>query len=69
MDQWVLSRLADCVETVESSLKEYNFSRATTAMYTFWVHDLCDVYLELSKVAPSSHCRNMTRAGCACGRV
>merc|ERR1712106_598910 len=28
---------------------EYNFPQATTALYNFWLYELCDVYLEYLK--------------------
>jgi len=48
-DRWILSRLRHAVEAVNSSLAEFKFADACEAMYNFWLHDLCDVYLELTK--------------------
>ena len=45
MDRWILSRLARAVEDVNSGFAEYNFPQATTAIHSFWIYDLCDVYL------------------------
>eukprot|EP00026_Physarum_polycephalum_P001453 Phypoly_transcript_01455.p1 GENE.Phypoly_transcript_01455~~Phypoly_transcript_01455.p1 ORF type:complete len:1115 (+),score=189.55 Phypoly_transcript_01455:428-3346(+) len=54
IDQWVLSRLAEFVENVNGGFRQLNFSKATTACYNFWMYDLCDNYLEMSKPIFSS---------------
>ena len=54
MDRWVLSRLALAVEQTNSGMEEYNFPQATSALYNFWLYDLCDVYLEYLKPVFSS---------------
>jgi len=49
MDKWILSRMAYAVEQVNIGFQEYNFPQATTALYNFWLYELCDVYLEYLK--------------------
>ena len=49
VDRWLLSRLAAAVIDVEAGFKGLNLARATTAVYRFWRHELCDVYLEYCK--------------------
>jgi len=49
MDRWILSRLALVVEQTNTGFKDYNFPQATSALYSFWLYDLCDVYLEYLK--------------------
>ena len=49
MDRWILSRMASAVEATNEGLEQYNFPQATTALYNFWLYDLCDVYLEYLK--------------------
>merc|ERR1719435_856142 len=49
MDRWILSRMAYAAEQVNIGFKEYNFPQATTALYNFWLYELCDVYLEYLK--------------------
>eukprot|EP00758_Cryptobia_borreli_P005671 Tbor_TRINITY_DN4958_c0_g1::TRINITY_DN4958_c0_g1_i1::g.9618::m.9618/K01873/VARS, valS; valyl-tRNA synthetase len=48
---WILSRLdyatSECVAGFAEGV--YDFSRPTQSAYSFWLYDLCDVYLELSK--------------------
>jgi len=49
MDRWILSRMAYATEQVNTGFMEYNFPQATTALYNFWLYELCDVYLEYLK--------------------
>merc|ERR1711990_904910 len=49
IDKWILSRLANCVELCNKGFKEYDFPGITTAIYNFWLYELCDVYLEAIK--------------------
>merc|ERR1719462_967903 len=49
MDRWILSRLSVAVEELAKGFDEYNFPSATTALYNFWLYELCDVYLEVLK--------------------
>lgn len=49
MDRWILSRLAAAAEACERGFKEYDFPHYTTAIYNFWLYELCDVYLECTK--------------------
>ena len=49
LDSWVMSRLAEAVELTNQGFETYNFPQATTAMYNFWLYDLCDVFLEAVK--------------------
>jgi valyl-tRNA synthetase len=51
IDSWMLSRLSNMVEKVNSSMQAYEFAEATTALYNFWLYELCDVYLEAIKPA------------------
>merc|ERR1719445_1486314 len=54
MDRWILSRMASAVESTNEGLQLYNFPQATSALYNFWLYDLCDVYLEYLKPVFSS---------------
>ncbi|KAJ3609329.1 hypothetical protein NHX12_023852, partial [Muraenolepis orangiensis] len=49
MDRWVCSRLYSTVLQCERGLEAYELSSVTAAIYTFWVHSLCDVYIECIK--------------------
>lgn len=46
LDAWILHRLNTAIETTTDSLEQYNFMAATTAVYSFCLYDLCDVYIE-----------------------
>ncbi|KAH9580058.1 Methionyl/Valyl/Leucyl/Isoleucyl-tRNA synthetase [Trypanosoma melophagium] len=49
--QWILSRLDVAVEECTRGFSEgsYDFALSTNAAYRFWLYELCDVYLELTK--------------------
>nr|KAG5705773.1 hypothetical protein BaRGS_027432 [Batillaria attramentaria] len=49
LDRWILSRLSQAVELCEQGFQMYEFPTATTAMYNFWLYELCDWYLECIK--------------------
>ena len=49
MDCWILSRLGVAIQECNAGFKEYNFPQATTALFNFWLYELCDVYLEVIK--------------------
>ena len=42
------------MEATNTGFAEYNFPAATSALYNFWLYDLCDVYLEYLKPVFSS---------------
>mmetsp|Transcript_49822 Transcript_49822/g.153860 ORF Transcript_49822/g.153860 Transcript_49822/m.153860 type:complete len:1584 (+) Transcript_49822:1327-6078(+) len=48
-DRWILSRLSACAEKSNKAFEKYEFANATTATYSFFLYDLCAVYLELLK--------------------
>ncbi|XP_067830029.1 valine--tRNA ligase [Heptranchias perlo] len=49
IDRWILSRLSHAVELCDRGFKLYDFPGITTAIYNFWLYELCDVYLECLK--------------------
>jgi len=49
IEKWILSRLDNSCTTANDSLKAFFISEAVTAIHNFWLHDLCDVYLECMK--------------------
>ena len=64
MDRWILSRLSSTLKACESSLENFNFHLATSALKTFFYSNFCDVYLETTKMnthssgpAAMSNCR------------
>jgi len=48
-DRWILSRLSACAQKANNAFEKYEFANATTATYSFFLYELCDVYLELLK--------------------
>uniref|UniRef100_A0A4W6DB77 Valine--tRNA ligase, mitochondrial n=1 Tax=Lates calcarifer TaxID=8187 RepID=A0A4W6DB77_LATCA len=49
MDRWICSRLYSTVLQCEQAFEAYELHTVTSALYSFWVHSLCDVYLEYVK--------------------
>ena len=49
IDQWILTRLDETVESVDQLLEKFEFAKACEIIYHFAWDDLCDWYLELSK--------------------
>jgi len=49
MDKWILSRLSAATIASNEGFQTYDFPKTTTAIYNFWLYDLCDVYLESIK--------------------
>ncbi|XP_020102255.1 valine--tRNA ligase, mitochondrial 1-like [Ananas comosus] len=47
--KWILSVLNKAVAKTVSSLESYKFSDATTAVYSWWQFQLCDVFIEAIK--------------------
>ena len=48
-DRWILSRLCAAAVRANAGFDGYQFAEVTTAVYNFWLYELCDVYLELIK--------------------
>ena len=48
-DRWILNRASVAIADANTAFKEYTFQQCTTAVYNFWLYDLCDVYLEATK--------------------
>ncbi|KAH8739552.1 valyl tRNA synthetase [Cryptosporidium ryanae] len=48
-DYFITFRLMECIRTVKISFENYLFSDVVSAVYNFWLYELCDVYLELVK--------------------
>ncbi|CAE7209191.1 Vars1, partial [Symbiodinium sp. KB8] len=48
-DRWILSRLSFSAQKANDGMTKYEFANVTTATYSFFLYELCDVYLELLK--------------------
>ncbi|KAG7499911.1 valine-tRNA ligase, mitochondrial [Solea senegalensis] len=49
MDRWICSRLYSTVSQCEQAFESYELHAVTSALYDFWLHSLCDVYMEYVK--------------------
>ncbi len=49
MDKWILSRFNATICETRRSLEADNLMSATQAIYSFWLYELCDVYIEAIK--------------------
>ncbi|KAH9507439.1 hypothetical protein Btru_058081 [Bulinus truncatus] len=49
MDLWILSRLSQAVKLCNEGMENFEFPTMTTAIYNFWLYELCDWYLECIK--------------------
>lgn len=47
--QWILSVLNKTISKIIHSLESSEFSQATTAVYSWWQYQLCDVFIEVIK--------------------
>ncbi|KAM9340530.1 valine--tRNA ligase, mitochondrial [Symphorus nematophorus] len=49
MDKWICSRLYSTVVQCEQAFEAYELHTVTSALYSFWLNCLCDVYMECVK--------------------
>ncbi|MCO5569532.1 hypothetical protein L7F22_023246 [Adiantum nelumboides] len=49
--KWILSVLNKAISKTNSCLAAYDLSGATTAVHSWWLYQLCDVFIEASKPA------------------
>ncbi|XP_031442520.1 valine--tRNA ligase, mitochondrial [Clupea harengus] len=49
IDRWICSRLLSTVRQCEEGFHGYELHAVTAALHSFWLHSLCDVYLECIK--------------------
>lgn len=48
-DKWILHKLNEAINSVDSALEGYRFNEAANILYGFWWNEFCDWYLELVK--------------------
>jgi valyl-tRNA synthetase len=60
VDQWLYTRLAITIESVNEALKNYRFHEAAQSVYQFFWGDFCDWYIEWVK--PELQSANRERA-------
>ncbi len=49
VDRWLLSRLAEAVNTARAAYDSYNLQEVCAILYRFFWNELCDWYIEVSK--------------------
>lgn len=49
VERWIFHRLNEAVRRIDTSLQERAFMAATSAVYHYWLYELCDVYIEAIK--------------------
>lgn len=49
VEKWILHKLAEASKATNEALDSRDFLTSTTAIYNFWLYELCDVYIENSK--------------------
>lgn len=49
VERWVYHKLNQATTELNKALSERNFMAATSAAYSFWLYELCDVYIEAAK--------------------
>ncbi|KAF8752955.1 Class-I aminoacyl-tRNA synthetase [Rhizoctonia solani] len=49
VEKWILHKLDVAAVDTNKALEERNFMTATTAVYNFWLYELCDVFIEAMK--------------------
>ena len=47
--KWILSRLNAATKSITDAMYAYDFATSTSAVYSFWQYELCDIYIELAK--------------------
>lgn len=49
VDKWILHKLNEATKEVQANFEITNLMQATSAIHSFWLYDLCDVYIEAIK--------------------
>ncbi|KAG5359742.1 Valine--tRNA ligase [Yarrowia sp. C11] len=49
VEKWILHKYTHASKIADEALQHNNFMDSTTAVYNFWLYELCDVYIENSK--------------------
>mmetsp|Transcript_11288 Transcript_11288/g.11328 ORF Transcript_11288/g.11328 Transcript_11288/m.11328 type:complete len:923 (+) Transcript_11288:182-2950(+) len=49
VNQWMVSRLSNTIQLVDTHFNNYDFGEAVQVLYSYWLHEFCDIYLEAIK--------------------
>lgn len=63
-DKWILSRLANTLKFTNDAMEKFNFHLTTKAWKKFFYENLCDVYLESTKLDLWNGSKEDARAHC-----
>ena len=44
MDKWIMSKLSVLADDANKGFAEYDFPMVTTAIYNFWLYELCVMF-------------------------
>ena len=48
-ENWILARLNQTITLVIENMSEYNLGEATNNIYSWWLYDFCDNFIEIAK--------------------
>ncbi|KAG9124426.1 hypothetical protein FRC07_011685 [Ceratobasidium sp. 392] len=57
VEKWILHKLDMAAANTIKALEERNFMAATTAVYNFWLYELCDVFIPMTDEGASADVR------------
>ncbi|KAK9469140.1 tRNA synthetases class I-domain-containing protein [Lipomyces arxii] len=49
VEKWILHKFSEAAKLSSEALERRDFFGSTSAIYNFWIYELCDVYIENSK--------------------
>jgi valyl-tRNA synthetase len=49
-EKWILAELFEAIKNIDESIDNFRFHEATSRLYDFFWHKLCDWYIELAKI-------------------
>ena len=61
-DRWILARLDELADDIGGELEKFRFHEASSLIYQFFWHELCDWYIELVKPFLKEHAPSAERA-------
>lgn len=50
VERWILHKLQIATNEVNKQLEERNFMAATSVIYSFWLYELCDVFIVRARI-------------------
>ena len=68
-DRWILSRLHETVAEVDALYEDFQFAKASEALYHFAWDEVCDWYVELAKLPLAAGGAEATRTRAVLGSV